>query len=162
MTKRTYSETEERNLRVVRQFLGEEGGGPDRKSELFAEDAVWWNGLPLIPGAEGQTEHRGRDAIANILPSETQAPRRPGGDKYELGTMEIDDVVTLCDGDYVMRQQTFRAKTKRGQDYENVYCFVFRFNDDGQIQYLTEHWNTWHAYNVLFNNFDMEPAHPEP
>ena len=35
-----------------------------------------------------------------------------------------------------------------------------RFNDVGKIQYLTEHWNTWHAHNVLFNNFPMEPAHP--
>jgi hypothetical protein len=37
---------------------------------------------------------------------------------------------------------------------------VFRFNDAGKIQYLTERWNTWHAHNVLFNNFAMEPAHP--
>ena len=36
----------------------------------------------------------------------------------------------------------------------------WEFNSDGLIQYLTEHWNTWHAYNILFNNFAMEPAHP--
>ncbi len=60
----------------------------------------------------------------------------------------------------VVRQQTFSAKTYGGQDYRNVYCFVFRFDADGKIAYLTEHWNTWHAYNVLFNNFAMEPAHP--
>ena len=155
-----YTDTEERNLSVVRQFLGEENGPPD-KSELFAEDAVWWNGLPLIPGAEGVTEHKGREAIRNILPSQSKAPPRPGGDKYDLATMAISDVVTLADGDYVVRQQTFSATTLRGQDYSNVYCFVFRFNDRGEIAYLTEHWNTWHAYNVLFNNFDMEPAHPE-
>jgi hypothetical protein len=41
-----------------------------------------------------------------------------------------------------------------------VYCFVFRFNDEGKIQYLTEHWNTWYAHKVLFNNFEVEPAHP--
>ena len=29
-----------------------------------------------------------------------------------------------------------------------------------RIKYLTEHWNEWHAWNVLFNNFAMEPAHP--
>jgi hypothetical protein len=31
---------------------------------------------------------------------------------------------------------------------------------DGEIQYLTEHWNTWHAYRQLFNNCEVEPAHP--
>ena len=154
-----YTETERRNLSVVAKFFGEEPyDGP--KSELFAPDGVWWNGLPLIPGAEGQTEHRGRAAIANILPSESKAPPRPGGDKYDLSTAAIDNVITLADGDYVVRQQNFSAKTRRGQDYQNVYCFVFRFDDEGQIVYLTEHWNTWHAHNILFDNHPMDPARP--
>ena len=37
---------------------------------------------------------------------------------------------------------------------------MFRFDRDGQIAYLTEHWNTWHAHNVLFDNFAMDPARP--
>jgi ketosteroid isomerase-like protein len=154
-----YTDIERRNLSVVRKFFGEEAH-EGNKSELFAEDGVWWNGLPLIPGAEGKTEHRGRAAIANILPSESTAPRRPGGDTYDLSTMQVSQVVTLADGDYVVRQQNFSATTKRGQHYENVYCFVFRFDDDGRIAYLTEHWNTWHAHNVLFDNFTPGPAHP--
>jgi len=156
----SYSEIEERNLGVVRRFFGEEPG-PDDKSTLFAEDGAWWNGLPMIPGAEGVMEHRGRDAIRNILPSQNKGRGLlPGRDAYKLETSKATDVVMLADGDYVVRQQTFRAKTMSGQDYCNVYCFVFRFNDSGQIQYLTEHWNTWHAYRQLFNNFDVEPAHP--
>ncbi len=158
----TYSATEQRNLDVVAQFFGQREGGPADKAELFAPDGAWWNGLPLIPGAEGVTEHRGRDAIRNILPSQSRAKATPGGDKYDLSTMEVSDVVTIADGDYVMRQQNFRATTKRDQDYRNTYCFVFRFDEDGLISYLTEHWNTWHAHNVLFNNFDLAPARPDP
>jgi len=37
---------------------------------------------------------------------------------------------------------------------------VFRFGADGKIAYLTEHWNTWYAHRVLFDNFPVEPAHP--
>ena len=48
----------------------------------------------------------------------------------------------IADGDYVVRQQTCRAKTVHGNDYANTYCFVFRFDDDSKIVYLTEHWNT--------------------
>jgi hypothetical protein len=51
-----YTEVEARNVHVVRQTFGEADGPADR-SELFAEHAVWWNGLPLIPGAVGHTEH---------------------------------------------------------------------------------------------------------
>jgi ketosteroid isomerase-like protein len=156
---REYDPTEQRNLRVVRQFLGEVPG-PSDKAELFAPDGVWWNGLPMIPGAVGVTEHVGRDAIRNLLPSQTTSKLGKGGDRYDLTTKQVDDVVTLADGDYVVRQQTFRARTLRGRQYENTYCFVFRFNDRGEIQYLTEHWNTWHAHRVLFDNFDVTPAHP--
>lgn len=156
---REYSETEQRNLHVVRQFFGEVDG-PSDKSELFAEDGAWWNGLPLIPGAEGQTEHRGHEAIRNILPSQSKAVPVPGGDRYVLSTMQSDQVVTLVDGDHVVRQQNFSATTTRGNHYENTYCFVFRFDDDGKIAYLTEHWNTWHAHRMLFNHFDAAPARP--
>jgi ketosteroid isomerase-like protein len=154
-----YSDTEERNLDIVRQMFGERDGPADR-SELFAEDATWWNGLPMIPGAVGQTEHRGIDAIRNILPSSGPKTRTPGVDVYDLSTGRNTDVVMLADGDYVVRQHTFSAKTLGGQDYRNVYCFVFHFDAAGKIAYLTEHWNTWHAHNVLFNNFELEPAHP--
>ena len=155
----TYTPLEERNLKVVRQFFGEEEG-PTDKSELFAEDGAWWNGLPLIPGAEGRTEHRGRDAIRLLLPSQKAGPRRAGLDPYDLPTMRADDVLVLADGDHDVRQQTFRARTVSGRDYANTYCFVFRFDRDGRIVYLTEHWNTWHAHRTLFDHFDVEPAHP--
>ena len=155
-----HTEVEERNLGVVRQMFGE-AEGPADKTELFATDAVWWNGLPMIPNAVGTTEHRGIEAIRNILPSGGVKKVAPGVDGYDMSTARAEDVVMLADGDYVVRQQTFSAKTMAGRDYRNVYCFVFRFDADGKIAYLTEHWNTWHAYNVLFNNFAMEPAHPE-
>jgi ketosteroid isomerase-like protein len=154
-----YSETEERNLGVVRQMFGE-AEGPADKSDLFADDATWWNGLPRIPGAEGRTTHVGKEAIRNLLPSTRTAPEVVGSDSYDMSTARAEDVVLLADGDWVVRQQTFRAKTYGGQDYCNVYCFVFRFDDTGKIAYLTEHWNTWHANNLLFGNYDVEPAHP--
>ena len=157
----TYTETEERNLRVVRQFFGEEPGPAD-KSELFTEDGAWWNGLPMIPGAEGVMEHRGRDAIRNILPSQNKGRGLlPGRDTYKLETCRATEVVTIADGDYVMRQQNMTADTKLGQHYANTYCFVFHFTADGQISYLTEHWNTWQAQRVLMQNFEVQPARPE-
>jgi len=157
----SYDEIEERNLRVVRWFFGEEEGGPADKSELFAEDGAWWNGLPMIPGAEGVMEHRGRDAIRNILPSQNKGRGlAPGRDTYLLETCRAHDVLVLADGDHVVRQHTQHSTTLGGRSYRNVYCFVFRFNADGKIQYLTEHWNTWYAAKVLFDNFEVEPAHP--
>lgn len=158
----TYSEREERNLRVVRQFFGEEDGPAD-KSELFAEGGAWWNGLPMIPGAEGVMEHRGREAIRNILPSQNRGRGLlPGRDTYKLETCRATDVLVVADGDVVVRQQNMTAETVLGQHYANTYCFVFRFDDEGRIAYLTEHWNTWQAQRVLMSNFEVQPARPGP
>ncbi len=156
-----YTDVELRNLGVVGQFFGEEPGPAD-KSMLFAEDGAWWNGLPMIPGAEGIMEHRGRDAIRNLLPSQNRGRGLlPGRDTYKLETCRASEVVTIADGDWVVRQQNMVAETKLGQQYANTYCFVFRFTAGGQIAYLTEHWNTWQAHRVLMNNFAVQPARPE-
>ena len=56
-----YTDTEQRNLDVVRQFFSE-SPAPADKSELFTDDGVWWNGLPHI---NGDTEHRGATRSVN-------------------------------------------------------------------------------------------------
>jgi ketosteroid isomerase-like protein len=123
---------------------------------------VWWNGLPLLPSNPGQTEHQGIDAIRAILRGSDRPHTGSSGiDSYDLATNRFTDVVVLADGDYVVRQHTQHSTTLGGQQYRNVYCFVFRFDGEGRIKYLTEHWNTWYAHRVLFDNFPVEPAHPE-
>ncbi|MBK7948769.1 MAG: nuclear transport factor 2 family protein [Deltaproteobacteria bacterium] len=156
-----YTPEEQRNIDVTHRLF--DTNAKEDKSLLFTEDAVWWNGLPFV-GAPGQTEHKGRAAIHGILTGATGGPSAQkvdrGVDAYNVATIRNEDILILADGDYVVRQHTMHAKTHRGQDYTNVYCFVFRFDASGRIRYLTEHWNTWHAWNVLFNKWKLEPAHP--
>jgi ketosteroid isomerase-like protein len=153
-----YTETEQRNIDAVTQMF--EAGRDFDRGTLFADDAVWWNGLPRIPGNVGQTEHRGIDAIRGILGGSGKPHGSSGIDSYDLATNRFTDVVVLADGDFVVRQHTQHSTTLGGRQYRNVYCFVFRFGADGKIAYLTEHWNTWYAARVLFDNFEVEPAHP--
>ena len=153
-----YTADEQRNIDTVNAMFG--AGRELDRATLFADDAVWWNGLPLLPGNVGETEHRGIDAIRNILRGSGRPHTGTGIDSYDLTTNRFDDVVVLADGDFVVRQHTQSSTTLGGKPYRNVYCFVFRFNADGKIQYLTEHWNTWYAHRVLFDNFSVEPAHP--
>ena len=58
-----YSSAEQRNIDTANSLFGAE---PEDKSTLFADDAVWWNGLPFVRGA-GVTEHEGIEAIREIL-----------------------------------------------------------------------------------------------
>jgi len=153
-----YTPSEQRNIEAVNSLF--EGPADFDRLGLFAPDAVWWNGLPFLPSNPGQTEHRGIKAIAAILGGSGQEHPGTGIDSYDLATNRFEDLVILADGDFVVRQHTMHSTTLRGKAYTNVYCFVFRFDDDGKIIYLTEHWNTWHAKQVLFDNFAVEPAHP--
>jgi ketosteroid isomerase-like protein len=155
-----WTEGERRNVAQVESLFTPPAGFDP--ASLFRDDAVWWNGLPYIAGNEGATEHKGIEAIRAILYGAGTDQASRGVDSYDLTTTRYEDVLTLADGDYVLRQHTMHAKTHGGQDYTNVYGFVFRFDEAGQIAYLTEHWNTWHAWNVLFNHHPMEPAHPLP
>ena len=57
----TYTETEQRNIDAANAMF--EAGPELDRATLFADDAVWWNGLPRIPGNVGETEHRGIEKI---------------------------------------------------------------------------------------------------
>jgi len=155
-----YSPQQQRNIDTVNAIF--EAGPEFDRLQAFRDDAVWWNGLPKLPGAEGVTEHRGHEAIARILYGSGQPHPGKGIDSYDLASNRFTDVLVLADGDYVMRQHTQHSKTLAGRDYRNVYCFVFHFDEAGKIRYLTEHWNTWYANKVLFENWPLEPAHPLP
>jgi nitroreductase len=139
------------NLDVVEQFFS----GPrelDRLS-LMAEGCEWWNGMGKFPGAPGQTVFRGHDEIGRIVLGRAPAPAQPNGrrvDRYDLSTITFADVEVIADGPYVFRQHTYRATTRGGRPYENVYGFLFRFDDAGLIDRIWEHWGTLAAYEQLF------------
>ena len=144
----TYTARQQRQLDVVDNFFAPRPGFDHLAA--IADDCVWWNPLPHIPGAEGITEHRGKDAVANILAGAGADHSARGIDAYDLSTASYHDVLTLCDGRFVLRQHRYRAKTRSGRDYENHYAFVFEFDDAARIRRIWEHWDTLTATRVLF------------
>jgi nitroreductase len=106
-----------------------------------------------VPAAPGQTVFRGKDEIGRIILGRAPSPPQPNGrpvDRYDVSTKTFADVRTIVDGRYVFRQHTYRATTHRGRPYENLYGFLFRFDDDGFIDRIWEHWGTLTAYETLF------------
>ena len=154
-----YSERESKNIEIVNSIF--EGPPEFNRLDVFADDAVWWNGLPHIGSPPGNTEHRGKEAIGRLMAGSQNADNLARGiDSYDLSTNVFEDVVVLADDDFVVRQHTQRSKTLRGRDYCNVYCFVVKFDEEHKIISLTEHWNTWYAHKMLLENWELEPAHP--
>lgn len=145
------AERRERNLETVRLFF--EGPRELDRLSLMAEDVEWWNGIGTFPAAPGQTLFRGRDEIGRIVLGRAPSPPQPNGrkvDRYDLTTARFADVVAIADGPYVFRQHGYTATTIAGRPYENAYGFLFRFDDEGLIDRIWEHWGTLRAYQTLF------------
>jgi nitroreductase len=150
-----------RNLEVVEQFFS----GPrdlDRLS-LMSDDSQWFNGIGKFPAAPGQTVFTGKDEIGRIILGRAPSPPPPSGrkvDRYDLTTARFHDVETIADGPYVFRQHGYTATTLGGRDYSNVYGFLFRFDGDGLIDRVWEHWGTLAAYEQLFQ-YDLVVDDPD-
>ena len=140
-----------RNVETVESFFTA-GREVDRLS-FMSEDIEWWNGLGKFPAAPGQTVFRGKDEVGARILGRAPSPAQPNGrhvDRYDLSTISFHDVQTISDGDFVFRQHLYKATTKSGKPYENVYGFLFRFTEDGLIDRIWEHWGTLNAYETLF------------
>jgi nitroreductase/ketosteroid isomerase-like protein len=150
-----------RNLEVVERFFS----GPrdlDRLS-LMSDDCEWFNGIGKFPAAPGQTIFRGKDEIGRVILGRAPSPPPPSGrtiDRYDLATAQFHDVETIAEGPYVFRQHGYTATTLGGRDYSNVYGFLFRFDDDGLIDRVWEHWGTLAAWEQLFQ-YDLVVDDPD-
>lgn len=143
--------TRDQMLAVVDDFF--DGPATLDRLSLMSDDVEWWNGMGRFPVAPGQTVFRGKEEIGNVLLGRAPSPRQPNGraiDRYDLTTKSFADVRTISDGNHVFRQHTYRATTMRGRPYENVYGFLFRFDDECRIERIWEHWGTLEAYETLF------------
>ena len=140
-----------RNVETVESFFTA-GRDVDRLSFL-SDDIEWWNGLGKFPAAPGQTVFRGKDEVGARILGRSPSPPQPNGrevDRYDLSTMSFHDVQTISEGAFVFRQHLYRATTRSGTPYENVYGFLFRFTDAGVIDRIWEHWGTLNAFETLF------------
>lgn len=120
---------------------------------LMSDDVEWWNGLGKFPAAPGKTVFVGKDEIGRLVLGRAPSPRQPNGrrvDRYDLATMKCEDVRVISEGDFVFRQHNYSATTMGGRAYENVYGFLFRFDADGLIDRIWEHWGTLQAWETLF------------
>ena len=104
-----YSEQEKNNIASANSLFDGSCGDP---ASLFADDAIWWNGLPRLPGLEGKTEHKGIETIKKILYGAGQDQPNSGTDSYDLSTNRFTDLLVIADNDYVMRQHTQHTASK--------------------------------------------------
>lgn len=97
---------------------------------LMADDFRW-----VMTGSTAWSRtYEGKQAVLGELFKPLFAQfQRPYRNTAQRFIAEGDDVVVLCQG---------QVTTRRGKPYNNRYCYVCRFGDDGCMHELIEYFDT--------------------
>ncbi|MDR8411399.1 nuclear transport factor 2 family protein [Nonomuraea sp. 3-1Str] len=138
--------TEPRDV-VIRYVEAVRDGDADVIHDSFAEDATWHypGDLPI------SKVWRGRDAIINDFLGGM-------GPVLVPGTMKIELVGTIAEGDRVVAEWTSKARTVYGGTYDNRCVGIYMVRD-GRIVSVVEYADTGHVAATLFpGHGGSEPA----
>ncbi|MYS48324.1 nuclear transport factor 2 family protein [Streptomyces sp. SID8499] len=127
---------------VIRYVEAVRDGALDVVRDSFAADATWHypGDLPI-----SKVWH-GRDEIIDEFLGGM-------GPLLAPGTMEIELVGTIAEGDRVMAEWTSRAKTVHGAAYDNRCAGIYTVRD-GKITSVVEYTDTRHVAATLFPDHD--------
>jgi len=90
-------------------------------------------------------EFPGREGVEAIL--------RAAYELYEPGSQDRDIDAIYCDGDTVLIKTTMRARTFKGEDYENLYIMIVHFEGE-KIRHVEEFMDTAYG-NEKFAGWEM-------
>jgi len=127
---------------VIRYVQAVRDGDAEVIHDSFAEDATWH-----YPGDLPMSKvWQGRDAIINDFLGGM-------GPVLVPGTMEIELVSTIAEGDRVVAEWTSKAKTVYGGTYDNRCIGIYTVRG-GHIVSVIEYADTRHVAAALFPNHD--------
>jgi ketosteroid isomerase-like protein len=125
------------NKAMVLRFLELIQAGDPRMADHLAQDCALVFPRPGIPGMPA-----GAFSRAEMLEFVAQLS------VYERGSAEMEVENVLAEGPLVAVQFRLRAKTARGDAYENYFCQFFECRD-GLIQRSWEYCDTLYATRML-------------
>jgi len=123
---------------VERYVAAVEAGDGTTIRELFAETATWhlFGDMPM------SGTWRGRDTILDEFLAGALG-------NYEPGSIRLEITAMVADGDRAVVEWTSRARTLRGEPYENFCIGAFTVRD-GKIQAVREYMDTGYAQRMLY------------
>jgi ketosteroid isomerase-like protein len=124
---------------VLRFFAAISSGDEETLCEMLAEDATWV--IPRSAPAPFGGTHRGNRKIAGMMVASVR-------DTFVPGSQTFDVLLMLEEGDVVIAEANIKARTPAGDVYDNLYVFIFEF-EDGRVRELREHVDTIYAANFF-------------
>jgi ketosteroid isomerase-like protein len=106
-------------------------------SALLTEDAEWH-----APVSSNVGPFRGREEVARALTGGAASA------VLDVSTIKRDVRAVIVDGDRAAVQQRASAKTVKGKDYVNEYCWLYRCRDN-RVQMLEEYADSLYAAKIF-------------
>lgn len=127
---------------VIRYVEAVRDGAADVIHDSFSEDVTWHypGDLPV------SKVWRGRDEVINEFLGSM-------GTVFVPGTVDIELVSTIAEGDRVVAEWTSRATTTYGGTYDNRCIGIYTVRD-GRIVSVVEYADTQHVAATLFPGHD--------
>lgn len=131
---------------VIRYVEAVRDGAADVIQDSFCEDATWHypGDLPV------SKVWNGRDEIINEFLGSM-------GLVFVPGTVQIELVSTIAEGDRVVAEWTSKARTVHGGTYDNRCIGIYTVRD-GRIASVVEYADTRHVAATLFPGLHAEPV----
>lgn len=107
---------------------------PEKIPDYFADDVVWINYVPEHLPYGG--EYRGLDELAKLFAQYVAA--------LDIGKIEFDEYFVTADNVVIATGNECDSRVKStGNQYTMPFVWVVRFNEEGKINYLREHNDTY-------------------
>ena len=124
---------------AIRDYFEKMRAGDPGTADLLTDDVTWW----VPPSSPFGGTHEGREAVVALMAQ--------GIHLYDPATpMQVDVREMVAEADRVCAQLVIRARTAKGEDYENHYHFAFQLRD-GKICAVREYVDTLYAQRKLFD-----------
>ena len=107
---------------------------PEKVPDYFADDLLWINHVPEQLPYGG--EYRGLDGLAELFAQYVAA--------LDIGKIEFEEYFVTADDVVIATGKECDSRVKStGKHYTMPFVWVARFNQDGKINYLREHNDTY-------------------
>lgn len=129
--------TEQTRQLIEDYYAAAATGDRDKLAEMLTEDVVWTPAETVPIKAQ-----QGRRVVSSIVSG------RGRENMFDMDTFSLTVHRKVVDGDTAIVLQAISAKTVKGNQYDNEYCWVYTCRD-GQIAAITEYVDTLKASRVL-------------
>jgi len=108
----------------------------ERMLALFSPEAIV-EFIPLAEAGKGKVQEVGRGIWSALMDSFPNLDNTVRSQVFNEADNSVSCVVSI----FGKQEKDFASIPTKGKDFDSEHIFIFRFNNEGRISYLSVNWN---------------------